>query len=353
MIVRRKTNTVSLKNIKIGHEHPITIQSMCNTKTTDIKSTVAQINELISAGCDIIRVAVPDMESAESLKIISKEIHIPIIADVHFDYKLAIQAIKNGANGIRINPGNIGKHENIKKIVEVANDFQTAIRIGVNSGSIAKHIIDKFGVTPEGIAESALENVSLLENLNFNNIKISAKASSVSSTIEAYNIIAKKTNYPLHIGVTEAGTIFNGTIKSAISIGNLLYNGIGDTIRVSLTDNPIQEIKVAKAILKSLNIRKGLNIISCPTCGRTNIPLIELTNQVENRLKQFEDCDITVAVMGCEVNGPGEAKEADFGIAGGKNEGIIFAKGKIIKKVSTENLIEELFKIIFQSGNVH
>ena len=347
-ISRRHTKTISIGDIKIGSEYPIIIQSMCNTKTQDTKSTLNQIHDLIQAGCEIVRLAVPDLESANALKIITKEVKIPIIADIHFDYKLAIESIKNGVQGLRLNPGNIGSSQKIKKVIEYAKDYNTPIRIGVNSGSIAKHILSKYGVSAEGIVESALENVRILEDNDFDQIKISVKASSVPLTIAAYRLIAQKTQYPLHLGVTESGTEFIGTIKSSIGIGSLLAEGIGDTIRVSLTDDPVREVLVAKEILKALGHKKGLQIISCPTCGRTNIPLIELAKQVEDRLKPYENKEITVAVMGCEVNGPGEAKEADFGIAGGKEEGLIFKKGVVVKKVPADKLVDCLMEEIFK-----
>jgi len=346
MIQRRKTNTVYLGDVRIGAEAPISIQSMCNTKTADTAATSKQIHDLVEAGCEIVRLAVPDIESARAIKHYKKEVKIPIVADIHFDYLLAIEAIKNGADGIRINPGNIGSDEKVKQIIELAKDNNTTIRIGVNSGSVAKHILDKHGVSAEALVESALEHIRLFEDNGFENIKLSVKSSSVFMTINAYKLLAKACSYPFHIGVTEAGTEFSGTIKSSIGIGALLAEGIGDTIRVSLTDEPVKEIKVAKEILKALDIRKGLEIISCPTCGRTNIPLIELVNEVERRLKPFENMNIKVAVMGCEVNGPGEAREADFGIAGGKNEGLLFQKGKVLRKVPAEELVEALVEMV-------
>jgi len=343
---RRSTNTVRLGHLKIGSEHPITIQSMCNTKTTDINSTVAQIIDLQNEGCEIVRVAVPDIDSAHAITQIKKEINIPLIADVHFDYLLAIEAIVSGADGLRINPGNIGSVDKVKKVVDYARDFQIPIRIGVNSGSIAPHILQKYGVSAPGIVESALEHVHILEDLDFDQIKISVKASSVPLTIDAYKLLAEKTNYPLHLGVTEAGSFTSGTIKSAIGIGSLLTDGIGDTIRVSLSADPVTEVTVAKGILKALGLRKGLNIISCPTCARTNIPLIDLVHDVENSLKPYEHLDLTIAVMGCVVNGPGEARHADYGITGGKGEGIIFKRGEIVKKVPYERLLPELLQLV-------
>jgi len=351
MNLRRPTNTITFANLKIGSDHPITIQSMCNTKTTDIKSTIAQIHALQNEGCEIIRVAVPDIASAHAITQIKKEISIPLIADIHFDYKLAIEAVLHGADGLRINPGNIGSPDKVKAVVDCAKDHAIPIRIGVNSGSIAPHILKKHGVTADGIVESALEHVHLLEDLHFDQIKISVKASSVPLTIQAYKLLAEKCDYPLHLGVTEAGTMLTGTIKSSIGIGALLAEGIGDTIRVSLSSDPIEEIKVAKHILKALELRKGLNIISCPTCARTNIPLIDLVNAVETKLKPFEHLDITIAVMGCEVNGPGEARHADYGITGGKGEGLIFKKGQIIKKVAYDSLLSELLQIITQDNS--
>jgi len=346
MLTRRNTTTIKLGNIYIGSEHPITIQSMCNTKTNDIPATVSQINALQTAGCEIIRVAVPDIQSAKAIKEIKKEITIPLIADIHFDASLAIQAVKNGADGLRINPGNIGSPDKVREVVACASEYQVPIRIGVNSGSIATHILAKHGISAEGIVESAMEHIQILQDLNFNQIKISVKASSVPLTIAAYQLLAQRTTFPLHVGVTEAGSIDQGRLKSAIGIGSLLAQGIGDTIRVSLTDDPIVEVKVALGILKALELRAGLNIISCPTCGRTNIPLIPLVHEVERRLQPYQHLNITVAVMGCEVNGPGEAKHADYGIAGGKGEGLLFKKGKIIKKVDSDNLVDELVKMI-------
>jgi (E)-4-hydroxy-3-methylbut-2-enyl-diphosphate synthase len=319
---------------------------MCNTKTTDIKATLKQINALQKAGCDIVRLAIPDIQSATAIKVIKAKSNIPIIADIHFDYKLALESIINGADAIRINPGNIGSTDKIKKVIDCAKSFKIPIRVGVNSGSIEKNILKQYGVSAEGLVYSALEHVKILEDNHFTDIKISVKASSVLLTIEAYRLLAKKCDYPLHLGVTESGTEYAGSIKSSIGIGTLLAEGIGDTIRVSLTDNPVKEIKVAKQILQSLEYLKGLQIISCPTCGRTNIPLISLVKEVEKKLLPFKDYNITVAVMGCEVNGPGEAKEADYGIAGGKNEGLLFKKGNIIKKVPSSVLADSLIKLI-------
>lgn len=346
MIQRRKTKVIKVGNVFIGGNFPISIQSMTNTITWDIDQTTAQIRELTFAGCEIIRVAVPDMESAKAIKNIKKEISIPLIADIHFDYKLAIESINSDVDGLRINPGNIGSFQNVLKVVDAARDKKIPIRIGVNSGSLSKEKIQKYGVTATAIVESALEHVVLLEKANYPEMKISVKASSVPLTIESYRLLSKKVNYPLHLGITEAGTEFTGTIKSAMGIGALLAEGIGDTIRVSLTAEPVKEIYVAREILKALNLRKGLNIISCPTCGRAEIDLISITKKVEEELKEFSNLDITVAIMGCVVNGPGEAREADFGIAGGKGEGLLFKKGKILKKVPEKILVEELISLI-------
>ena len=346
MIQRRKTKVIKVGNVFIGGNFPIPVQSMTNTITRDINQTIAQIRELTFAGCEIIRVAVPDMESAKAIKNIKKEISIPLIADIHFDYKLAIESINSDVDGLRINPGNIGSFQNVLKVVDAARDKKIPIRIGVNSGSLSKEKIQKYGVTATAIVESALEHVVLLEKANYPEMKISVKASSVPLTIESYRLLSKKVNYPFHLGITEAGTEFTGTIKSAMGIGALLAEGIGDTIRVSLTAEPVKEIYVAREILKALNLRKGLNIISCPTCGRAEIDLISITKKVEEELKEFSNLDITVAIMGCVVNGPGEAREADFGIAGGKGEGLLFKKGKILKKVPEKILVEEVISLI-------
>ncbi len=346
MVMRKKTRVIKVGDVLIGGNNPIPIQSMTNTKTINIQNTVDQIKELIITGCDIIRVAVPDIESAKAIKKIRESISIPLIADIHFDYKLAIEAIKAGADCLRLNPGNIGSKQNVLKVVDVTRERKIPIRIGVNSGSLSKEKIEKYGVTAQGIVESALEHVAILEKANYYEMKISVKASSVPLTIESYRLISEKVNYPLHLGVTEAGTEFSGSIKSSIGIGTLLTEGIGDTIRVSLTANPIKEVLVAKEILKSLGFRKGLDIISCPTCGRTEIDVISMANEIKNQLKEYSEFDLTVAVMGCVVNGPGEAREADFGIAGGEKEGLIFQKGKIIKKAPEDKLIEELVVLI-------
>ncbi|WP_045408221.1 flavodoxin-dependent (E)-4-hydroxy-3-methylbut-2-enyl-diphosphate synthase [Thermoanaerobacterium saccharolyticum] len=343
--MRRRTKEIKIGSVRIGGENPIAIQSMTNTDTKDVKKTVQQIKELESVGCDIVRVAVLDVDAAKAIEEIKKEIDIPIVADIHFDYRLALEAIKCGANKIRINPGNIGGKDKIKAVVAAAKDAGIPIRVGVNSGSLEKDILNKYGgVTANGIVESALKSVSLLEKCGFYDIVVSLKTTNVPLTIESYKIISEKIDYPLHVGITEAGTIFSGTIKSAVGIGTLLYMGIGDTIRVSLTGNPVEEVRVGKQILKSLGLAKGgVEIISCPTCGRTKIDLIELAQKVEKATANINQ-DIKVAVMGCAVNGPGEAREADIGIAGGIGEGLIFKKGKIFKKVPEDKLFDEFIK---------
>lgn len=345
--MRKITREVKIGNKKIGGNNPILVQSMTNTDTHDIEKTIEQIRRLEAEGCDIIRVAVPDMEAAEAIKEIKKNINIPLVADIHFDYRLAIKSIENGADKIRINPGNIGREENIKKVVEIAKEKGIPIRIGVNSGSLEKEILHKYkGVTAEAVVESALKNVLILEKLGFYDIVISLKTTNVPLTIEAYKLASSKVDYPLHVGITEAGTIEAGTIKSAIGIGTLLYLGIGDTIRVSLTGDPVHEVRVGRQILRSLGLLKeGVEVISCPTCGRTKIDLIRLAEEVEKRTRNIKK-PLKVAVMGCAVNGPGEAKEADIGIAGGDGEGVIFKKGKVYKKVKEEELVEELMKEI-------
>ncbi len=347
MMMRKPTRKVKVGSIYVGGDSPISIQSMTNTDTRDIKSTLNQINKLDKIGCDIIRCAVPDMEASEALKIITKESKIPVVADIHFDYKLALESIKNGVDALRINPGNIGSMERVKMVAEAAKEKSVPIRIGVNSGSLKKDILDKYGrVCPEALVESALQHVDILEKCNFNDIVISIKSSNVMQMIESYKLISEKVNYPLHLGVTEAGTTFRGTIKSSVGIGTLLAEGIGDTIRVSITGDPLEEIKIGKEILRSLGyVNEGIEFVSCPTCGRTNIDLISIAEEVEKRLLNCNK-NIKVAVMGCVVNGPGEAREADIGIAGGKGEGLIFKKGEVIKKVKEEDIIDELIKEI-------
>lgn len=343
--MRKRTKEIKIGSVRIGGENPIAIQSMTNTDTKDVNKTVQQIKELESVGCDIVRVAVLDVDAAKTIEEIKKEIDIPIVADIHFDYRLALEAIKHGADKIRINPGNISGDDKLKAVVDAAKDAEIPIRVGVNSGSLEKDILNKYGgVTADGIVESALKSVSLLEKCGFYDIVVSLKTTNVPLTIESYKIISEKIDYPLHVGITEAGTIFSGTIKSAVGIGTLLYMGIGDTIRVSLTGNPVEEVRVGKQILKSLGLAKGgVEIISCPTCGRTKIDLIELAQKVEKATANINQ-DIKVAVMGCAVNGPGEAREADIGIAGGIGEGLIFKKGKIIRKVPEDKLFDEFIK---------
>ena len=346
---RKKTRKVKVGSCYVGGDARVSIQSMTNTDTRNVEDTLRQIRELYNVGCEIVRCTVPDMEAAEAIKEIVKQSPIPVVADIHFDYRLALKSIENGISAVRINPGNIGNIERVKLVVEACKQKNIPIRIGVNSGSLEKEILERDGKpTAEGLVESALNHVKILESLDFHDIVISIKSSDVMMMIEAYRLMSKKVDYPLHLGVTESGTPFRGTIKSSVGIGTLLAEGIGDTIRVSLTSDPVEEIKVAKEILKSLGLRKGgLEFVSCPTCGRTQIDLIGIANEVEKRLENINK-DIKVAVMGCVVNGPGEAREADIGIAGGKGEGIIFKKGKVIKKCKEDELIVELMKEIEQ-----
>lgn len=341
--MRKQTREVSIGGVKIGADNPIAIQSMTNTKTEDICATVEQILALEKAGCEIIRCAVPTPEAARAFREIKKQIHIPLVADIHFDYKLAISAVENGADKIRINPGNIGSREKIQAVVDCCKERGVPIRVGVNSGSLEKNLIEKYGgVTAEGIVESALDKANLICDMGYDNLVISIKSSDVLMCIRAHELIAEKTDLPLHVGITESGTVYSGSIKSAVGLGNILYQGIGDTIRVSLTGDPLQEIYAAKMILKTLGLRTGgISVVSCPTCGRTQIDLITLAGQVEDMVKEF-DLDIKVAVMGCAVNGPGEAKEADIGIAGGIGEGLLIKKGEIVKKVPEAELLETL-----------
>lgn len=344
---RKKTREVNIGGVKIGGDNPIAIQSMCNTDTRNVEETVKQIKELENAGCEIIRVAVPDMQAAEAIKDIKRQIDIPLVADIHFDYRLALKAIDGGIDKIRINPGNIGSEDRVKQVADMAKKNGIPIRVGVNSGSLEKHLVEKYGgVTPEGLVESALGHVRLLEKYDFYDTVISIKASNVPFSVEVYELLSETVDYPLHVGITEAGTVWGGTVKSAVGIGAILSRGIGDTIRVSLTGNPIEEIYAAKEILKDMNLRKfGVEFVSCPTCGRTSIDLISIANEVESRVKSI-DKNIKVAVMGCAVNGPGEAREADIGIAGGHGEGLIFRKGEIIRKVPENMLVDELMKEI-------
>jgi (E)-4-hydroxy-3-methylbut-2-enyl-diphosphate synthase len=351
MFSRKKTKVVKIGNIKIGGDNPIAVQSMCNTKTHDVDATLNQIHQLEKAGCEIVRLAVPDMESAKALSKIKSQINLPVVADIHFDYKLALEAVKQGSDKIRINPGNIGSKDKIKAIIDACKDRKIPIRIGVNSGSIERQLINKYqGPTAEAMVESAINNVELLEKYGFQDIIVSVKASSVPKMIKVYQMLSEKIDYPLHLGVTEAGTAWSGSIKSAIGIGTLLAQGIGDTFRVSLTDDPAQEVKVAWEILKSLELRsRSRMLISCPTCGRTEINLIKLAKEIEKLTEDIKK-PIKIAVMGCVVNGPGEAKEADIGIAGGKKQGVIFKKGQVVCTVPEEGIIEkfmeELKKII-------
>ena len=342
-MLREKTKVISIGDVKIGGKYPIAIQSMCNTKTEDVKTTVAQIHALEAAGCEIIRVAVPTMEAAAAIKEIKKQIHIPLVGDIHFDYRLAIEAMRNGVDKIRINPGNIGSTDRVKAVVDMAKACHVPIRVGVNSGSLEKHIIEKYGhVTAEGIVESALDKVRMIEDLDYDQMVISIKSSDVLMCVKAHELIAEQTDYPLHVGITESGTLISGNIKSAVGLGIMLNEGIGNTIRVSLTGDPVEEIKSAKLILRTLGLRKGgIEVVSCPTCGRTQIDLIGLANQVENMVQGY-DLNLKVAVMGCVVNGPGEAREADLGIAGGIGEGLLIRKGEVIKKVPEDELLGAL-----------
>ena len=341
---RHKTRTVRIGDVAIGGDNPIRIQSMCNTKTENVEATVAQIRALAAAGCEIIRVAVPNEAATLALKDIRRQIKLPLVADIHFDYRLALAAMENGADKIRINPGNIGEDWKLREVVNAAKERNIPIRVGVNSGSLEKEILKKYGgVTAEGIVESALEKVGRIEELDYENLVISIKSSDVLMCIKAHELLADKTDYPLHIGITEAGTLLRGTVKSAVGLGVILYEGIGDTIRVSLTGDPLEEIKAAREILKSLGLRKGgVEVVSCPTCGRTEIDLIGLANQVEGLVERYSDLDVRVAVMGCVVNGPGEAREADFGVAGGKGAGVLIRKGEVIRTMLESELLPAL-----------
>lgn len=340
---RDNTKVIKIGDRVIGGGNPILIQSMTNTRTEDVEATVAQILKLEQAGCEIIRCTVPTLEAAQAIKEIKKQIHIPLVADIHFDYKMAIAAMENGADKIRINPGNIGGMDKVKAVVDVAKERNIPIRVGVNSGSLEKELVEKYnGVTAEGIVESALDKVQMIESLGYDNMVISIKSSDVLMCVKAHELLVKETNYPLHVGITESGTLLGGNIKSSIGLGIMLYQGIGDTIRVSLTGDPVEEIKTAKMILRTLGLRRGgIEVVSCPTCGRTKIDLIGLANQVEKLVANY-DLDIKVAVMGCAVNGPGEAKEADLGVAGGIGEGLLIKKGEIIRKVPEEQLLQVL-----------
>ena len=344
MAYRDHTKEIKIGDRVIGGGNPVLIQSMCNTKTEDARATIAQIRELEDAGCDIIRVAVPTMKAAEALREIRDSIRIPLVADIHFDYRLAIAAMENGADKIRINPGNIGGEDRIRAVVDCAKERGIPIRVGVNSGSLEKELVEKYrGVTAEGLVESALDKVRIIEKLGYDRMVISIKSSDVEMCIRAHELIAERTDYPLHVGITEAGTVKRGTIKSSVGLGIILHEGIGDTVRVSLTGDPAEEVRCAKQILKTLGLRKGgIELVSCPTCGRTEIDLIGLAEQAEKLVASYDDLDLTVAVMGCVVNGPGEAKEADFGIAGGKGSGILIRKGEVIRTMPEEELLPAL-----------
>lgn len=348
---RDDTKVIHIGNVAIGGGNPIAIQSMTNTRTEDVQATVEQILALEKVGCEIISCAVPTMEAAEALREIKKQIHIPLVADIHFDYRLAIAAIENGADKIRINPGNIGDISRVKAVVDKAKEYNIPIRVGVNSGSLEKNLVEKYGgVTAEGIVESALDKVHIIEELGYDNLVVSIKSSDVLMCVKAHELIAEKCQYPLHVGITEAGTILSGNIKSSVGLGIILHEGIGDTIRVSLTGDPLEEIKSAKLILRTLGLRKGgIEVVSCPTCGRTKIDLIGLANQVEEMVQDIP-LDLKVAVMGCVVNGPGEAKEADIGIAGGIGEGLLIKKGEIVKKVKEDKLLETLREELLNWG---
>lgn len=345
MITRRKSREVNIGGVKIGGDNPIAIQSMTNTPTEDVKATVEQILRLEKAGCEIIRSTVPTLEAAKAIGEIKKQIHIPIVADIHFDYKMAIAAMENGADKIRINPGNIGSEEKVRAVIDCAKERNVPIRVGVNSGSLEKELVAKYsGVTAEGIVESALMKTAMIEDMGYDNLVISIKSSDVMMCVKAHEIIAAKTEHPLHVGITESGTVRSGNIKSSIGLGLILGNGIGDTIRVSLTDDPVEEIKSARLILRTLGLRTGgIEVVSCPTCGRTKIDIISLARQVEEMAEGY-DLDLKLAVMGCAVNGPGEAKEADLGIAGGIGEGLLISRGEIIKKLPENELLEALRK---------
>ena len=353
--MRKETKEITIGSVTIGGKNPVAIQSMTNTRTEDVHATVEQIHRLEEAGCEIVRCAVPTMAAAAALKEIRSQIQIPLVADIHFDYRLAIAALENGADKIRINPGNIGSEERVRAVVEKAKEYGVPIRVGVNSGSLEKKYLEKYGrVTAEGIVESALEKASFIEKMGYDRLVLSIKSSDVLMSIQAHELLTERTDYPLHVGITEAGTLFSGSIKSAVGIGVILHEGIGDTIRVSLTGDPVEEVKAAQYILKSLGLRKGgVEVVSCPTCGRTRIDLISLANQVETLVTGY-DMDIKVAVMGCVVNGPGEAKEADLGVAGGIGEGILFKKGELIRKLPENQLLgalkEELDRLALEKA---
>lgn len=344
MVERHKTRVVKIGNVVIGGDNPIAIQSMTNTETSDVEATVAQILALEKAGCEIVRSTANTEAAADAFEAIRSRIHIPIVADIHFDYKLAIRAMEHGADKIRINPGNIGGPENLKKVVDAAKLHHVPIRVGVNSGSLEKSLVEKYGgVTAEGIVESALDKVRMLEELDFHDIVISIKSSDVPMSVETHRLVSQQTDYPLHVGITESGTLWSGNIKSSVGLGMILGAGIGDTIRVSLSGDPVEEIRTAKLILRTLGLRKeGITLVSCPTCGRTKIDLIGLANQVERLVEEYPQVTAKVAVMGCVVNGPGEAREADLGVAGGEGEGLLFRHGEILRKVPEAEILPAL-----------
>jgi (E)-4-hydroxy-3-methylbut-2-enyl-diphosphate synthase len=345
-ISEKTTRRIMLGGIAIGGGAPVTVQSMTNTPTADVEATLGQIRELVAAGCEIVRLAVPDQEAADALPAIRRGTNAPLVADIHFDYRLALAALSAEFDGLRLNPGNIGSDDNVRKVVEAARERRIPIRIGVNGGSVSKEMLARYGHTAGALVESALYHVNLLEKLGYGDIKISAKASSPSRTVEVYRTLHERVDYPLHLGVTEAGTEYSGTVKSCVGIGTLLAEGIGDTIRVSLTDHPVKEARLGVEILKALGLRKGLSVTACPTCGRTRIDLIGLAQEAERRLAPWRECDLNVAVMGCVVNGPGEAREADYGIAGGIGEGLLFRRGEIVRKVPEARLLDELLDLI-------
>ena len=349
------TKQIKIRDVLVGGGAPIAVQSMTNTDTRDAQATLAQIRALADAGCDIVRCAVPDMQAAEALREICANSPLPVVADIHFDYRLAIAAMENGADKIRINPGNIGDRHKVQAVVDRAREYGVPIRVGVNSGSLEKPLLEKYGgVTAEGIVESALDKVKLIEDMGYDNLVISIKSSDVLMCVKAHELIAMRTHYPLHVGITESGTLMSGNIKSSVGLGIILHEGIGDTIRVSLTGDPVEEIKSAKLILRTLGLRKGgIEVVSCPTCGRTRIDLIGLANQVENMVTEFDDLDVKVAVMGCVVNGPGEAREADIGIAGGVGEGLLIRRGEIIRKVPESELLAVLREELLAMSREH
>ena len=350
-ITRKATRQISLGNVLIGGGAPISVQSMLSVPTRSLKAALEQINALERSGCEIIRLAVTCAEDVQALKTLKQRSSVPLVADIHFDHRLALQALEEGVDGLRINPGNIGSRDKVEAVVKAAAERGAPIRIGVNSGSLPKDLIARHGVSAQAMVEAALEHVRILEDLNFSAIKISVKASHVPLMLASYRALSAAVDYPLHLGITESGTLLAGSVKSALALGILLNEGIGDTLRVSLTADPVQEVLVAKQILRSLELRKGLNIISCPTCGRTRVDLFSLATEVENALQGYSDFPLTIAVMGCAVNGPGEAREADFGIAGGDGEGLIFARGEIVKKVPEKQLVPELLQLVKQRIN--